>query len=110
MIHDPILLIPIVTTRRCGKARVSHTVGLLHLILIEHAPVVLPPILGVHRIGADKLKLPETVIGVVRTGGGVDDELLGGVGVRELFWGFVGGEADVRLAAVGGLFPGLGGG
>ena len=104
MIHDPIL--GAVRTRR--EARVPDPVRLLDGVLIKDAAGRgLAPVLHVHRVVAHELELAEAVVAVVGARGGVDDEGLARLRVRELFGPFVGGEAHVQGAAVGRLFPGL---
>lgn len=102
MINNPVLL-PI---RALREARMPHTVRVLQRVLVEDAAVVvLAPVLHVHGILADELQLAEAVVAVIGTRGGVDDELLARVRVRELLGPFVGGEAVVDGAAVGRLLP-----
>ena len=104
MIHNPILLA--IRTRR--ETRMAHAIRLLARVLIEDAPLrVLAPVLHVHRVVAHELQLAEAVVAVVGARSGVDDEVLARLRVRELLGPFVGGEARVGRAAVGGFFPGL---
>lgn len=82
--------------------RTSDLIGIKHGSLGRLAPVV-----DVHWVRADELEEAETVVGVVGAGGGVGEEgLRCVVGVGELLGRFVGGEAVVGGAAVGGFFPG----
>ena len=86
MIHDPIFL-PIRT--RC-EASVAYAVGLLRRILVKYAALgVLPPVLDVHRVRADKFKLTEAVVAVVGASSRIDDEVLAGFRVDELLGTFV---------------------
>ena len=107
MIHDPILAA--IRTRR--ETRMPDPIRLLQRILIKHAPLrILAPVLHVHRVVAHEFELSKAVVAVVAARGGVDDEILPRLRVRELFGAFVAGEADVQRAAVRGFFPGFGGG
>lgn len=86
MIHDPVLS-PVRT--RC-ETRVANSVGLLKRVLVEDAAlVVLAPVLGIHGIRSNKLKLSEAIVAVVGAGGGVNYECLVCVWVRQLFWALV---------------------
>ena len=89
----------------------THAISLRRRVLVEYATLsVLAPVLHVHWVIADKFKLPETVVAVVGARGGVDDEILASLGVRELLGAFVGGKAGIEGAAVWGFLPRLVGG
>lgn len=104
MIHHPILLA--IGTGR--ETRMADAIRLIAGVLIEDAALgVLAPVLDVHGVVAHELELAQAVVAIVRPGCRVNDEILAGVRVRELFGAFVGGEAVVEGAAVGGLFPGF---
>lgn len=96
MINNPVLR----AIRALCKTGVPHAYSRGKLVLVKDATVVLNPVLCVHGVFSDQLELAETVICIVGAGGGVDDEVLAGGRVDELFWGFVGGEADVEGTAV----------
>jgi len=86
VIHDPALL-PIRTRR---EARVANAICLVGRVLVEDAAlVILAPVLHVHGVIADELELPEAVVAVVGAGGGVDDEVLAGLRVDQLFGTFI---------------------
>lgn len=69
----------------------THAVRFLGRILVKHAPLgVLSPVLDIHGIRANELELAEAVVAIVRPSGGVNDEVLAGLRVNELFWSFVG--------------------
>ena len=104
MIHNPIL--PAIRTRR--EAGMTDAIRLRRRVLVKHAALrVLAPVLHVHRVVADELEQAEAVVAVVGPGSRVDDEGLAGLRVCQLLGAFVAGEADVKGAAVGRLFPGL---
>ena len=106
MIHNPILP-PIRTSR---KTRMPDPIRLLQRILIEHTPlIILPPVLHIHGVVSHQLKLTKAVVTIVRPRRGVNDEGLVCVGVCELLGAFVGGETGIEGAAVGSLFPWVGG-
>lgn len=104
VVHDPILR----AVRRSGETGMAHAVDLGVWVLIKHASGrVFLPGGRIHGVGADQFKLAETVIPVVAPGGGVDDELLAGGRVDELFGSFVGRQAHVDGAIVRRLLPRL---
>ena len=107
VIHNPILT---AVSDSC-ETRINHAISLRRRVLVEYATLsVLAPVLHVHWVIADKFKLPETVVAVVGARGGVDDEILASLGVRELLGAFVGGKAGIEGAAVWGFLPRLVGG
>lgn len=86
----------------------ANAVSLFRGVLVEDAAfVVLLPISWVHWVLTNEFELAEAVVAVVATSGGVDDEFLACLGVRELLRAFVGCEAIVFTAAVRSLFPGI---
>ena len=98
---------PVFSTVRAGsETGVAHAISLFHGILVEDAAfVILLPVSWIHGVGTDEFELAEAVVAVVAAGGGVNDKFLACLWVGELLRAFVGGEAVVFAAAVGGLFP-----
>lgn len=94
------------------RKRVKKTY-LLQRILIKHTPlIILPPIPHIHRILANQLQQPQAIIPIITSCSGVDDKVLAGDWVDELFGAFVGGEARAVEGvgfSVGCHFPGVGG-
>lgn len=62
MIYDPVLS-PIGTRRETG---VADSVSLVKRVLVENAAfVVLTPVLRIHGVRSNKLKLTETIVAII---------------------------------------------
>lgn len=102
VVNDPVLA----AVWTGGETRVANAVCLFLGVLVEYATlVVFLPVLRVHWVWTDQLKLTEAVIPVVTSSGRVNDELLPGLWVGQLLWAFVRGETVIFPPTVGGLLP-----
>lgn len=104
VVHD----VRLAAIQRADETGMAGAVNALVRVLVEDTSVAMfAPALRLPGVGAREFQQAETVEGRVDAGGGVDDEGLVGVRVRELRGAFVGGK--VGESARWDLFPGFGG-
>lgn len=104
VIHDP----PLRPVRALHETGVADAVDACFRARLEHAVGrVLGPRVGRERVRTGQFEEAETVVDVVGSAAGVDDELLRGGGIGQLLGRFVRGEPDVDGSVVGCFLPWL---
>jgi len=105
MIHNPILR----PVRTFHKTCMTNPIGFsLRILIKDTASVVLFPRTGIHWIVSDKFELAEAIVGIIRSSGTINDELLACDRIVELLRPFVGRKSNIHGAVIRRFLPRVG--